>query len=494
VAVRSHTIGALLRRQADARGAHALLVCDDERLSYSDAERRSAQLARGLLALGAGKGTHVGLLYPNGSDFVVAMLAAGRIGAVVIPNTTFATSMDLRRQLAHSDTSILLATASHRGNDFRARLAEVDPAATPLLRHVLIDSAPADAVDEALFSATEDDVDRSDPLAIIYTSGSTGAPKGVVHTHAALLAHQKNLNAVRGLTADDVLFCNSPFFWIGGFAFGLLATLVAGSTLVCSNATDACRTLDLLESERPTVTNGFAAGIARLARDPSFGTRDLSSMRRGNLYPIMAHEARPVDTELRHNMLGMTEAGSVVLLSGDETDQPEHRRGSFGKPAPGFETKIDVDGELCIRGPYVMQHYYKHSREQCFDADGWFHTGDIARTDADGFYYFLGRRGSMIKTAGANVTPAEVEKAIARVSGGAAAYVFGVPDSERGQAVVAVIATSDAFDESALRHELKRELSAYKIPKRIIAIAPSEIPLLSSGKVDMKRLAAVFDA
>jgi acyl-CoA synthetase (AMP-forming)/AMP-acid ligase II len=388
------TIGAILRRQADSRGAHPLVVCDDERLSYADAERQSARLARGLIALGAGKGTHIGLLYPNGGEFVVAMLAAARIGAVVIPYTTFATATELRRQLAHSDTAILLATASHRGNDFRARLADVDRTAAPLPRHVLIDSAPADAVDESLFEAIEDDVDASEPLAIIYTSGSTGAPKGVAHTHSALLGHQENLNAVRGLTADDVLFCNSPFFWIGGFAFSLLATLVAGSTLVCSNATDACRTLDLLEAEHPTVTNGFAAGIARLARDPSIGARDLSSMRRGNLYPIMAPEARPADSELRHNMLGMTEAGSVVLLSGDETNQPEHRRGSFGKPAPGFETKIDNDGELCIRGPYVIRHYYKHSREECFDADGWFHTGDLVRTDADGFYYFLGRRTS----------------------------------------------------------------------------------------------------
>ena len=151
-------------------------------------------------------------------------------------------------------------------------------------------------------------------------------------------------------------------------------------------------------------------------------------MRRGNLYPIMAPDARPADPELRHNMLGMTEAGSVVLISGDETDQPERRRGSFGKPAPGFETKIiDPDtgatvevgevGELCIRGPYVMQRYYRRSREECFDADGWFHTGDLVRTDHDGFFYFIGRARSTIKTAGANVSPTEVEKAIAKVTG-----------------------------------------------------------------------------
>ncbi len=307
------------------------------------------------------------------------MLAAARIGAVVVPFSTFSTGPELQRQLVHSDTEILLATTSFRGHDYVARLKEVS---APWLRHVVFDNhlPPAGAKP---VTAVEDDVDGCDPLAIVYTSGSTGASKGVVHTHESLLGHQRNLNEIRGLTAQDRLFCNSPFFWIGGLAFGLLATMVAGSTLVCSNATDAGDVLDLLEAVRPTMTNGFAAGIAHLARHESFARRDLSSMRRGNLYPIMAADVRPADPELRHNMLGLTEAGSVLLLSGDETDQPEHRRGSFGKPAPGFETKI-VDDELCIRGRYLMQGYYKRSREECFDADGWFHTGDLVRTDATG--------------------------------------------------------------------------------------------------------------
>ena len=100
----------------------------------------------------------------------------------------------------------------------------------------------------------------------------------------------------------------------------------------------------------------------------------------------------------------------------------------------------------------------------------------------------------MIKSAGANVAPAEVEKALARITRGATAYVFGVPDPDRGQAVVAVIATDDPIDESSLRTELKRELSAYKVPKRIVAVPSSRIPRLSSGKVDMSKLATVFDA
>jgi acyl-CoA synthetase (AMP-forming)/AMP-acid ligase II len=498
-------------------------VRDAERISYAQADRHSAQLARGLVALGAGKGSHVGLLYPNSAAFVVAMLAAARIGAVVVPFSTFATTRELGEQLVGSDTQILLATSSYRSHDYLEQLTDIlsgsdldggaplfDPAA-PQLRRVIFDVERlhqlADTVDQRRLTAMEDDVDGSDPLTIVYTSGTSSTPKGVVHTHAALLNHQRNLNEVRRLTAADKLFCNSPFFWIGGLGFALLATLLAGSTLVCSDTQDAGQTLDLLEAERPTVTNGFAAGIAHLARHPSFGSRDLSSMRRGNLYPIMAPEVRPADPELRHNMLGLTEAGSVILISGDDSDQPEHRRGSFGKPAPGVETKIvDPDtgalaedgtlGELCVRGPCLMQRYYKRSREECFDADGWFHTGDLVATDRDEFVYFIRRQGSMIKTAGANVSPAEVEQAIAKVTGGAVAHVLGIPDAERGEIVAAVVALDHGahFHETALRRQLAAELSAYKIPKRFAAIPAAEVPLLASGKVDMRHLTRLFDA
>jgi acyl-CoA synthetase (AMP-forming)/AMP-acid ligase II len=208
-------------------------------------------------------------------------------------------------------------------------------------------------------------------------------------------------------------------------------------------------------------------------------------------------------------MLGMTEAGGVLLISDDESDQPEHRRGSYGKPAPGFDvTVIDPDtgtvtptgdiGELCIRGPYVMQRYHRRSREECFDVDGWFHTGDLVRSDTDGFLYFIGRRGAMIKTSGANVAPAEVERAIALATGGAVAHVFGLPDPHRGQVVAAVVVRdtegADRFDASTLRAALREHLSAYKIPRRIAAVPPSGVPLLSSGKVDRAALARLFDA
>ncbi|MDT5335089.1 MAG: hypothetical protein QOD90_594 [Mycobacterium sp.] len=517
------TVAAVIKRQSQLRNAHPLLVCDEERLSYADADRLSARAARGLVALGVGKGTHVGLLHPNGPDFVVGLLAVARIGAVAIPFPTFATARELGEQLAGSDVTVLLATPSYRSHDYESRCREVlgtdhfgvtrrlfCPTA-PQLRYVVfaLDDVArlADTVDGALLAAVEEDVDGSDPLAIVYSSGSTGAPKGAIHTHASLLTHQHNLNDVRGLSSGDVLFCNSPFFWVGGLAFGLLATIVAGATLVCSNAADPADTLDLLEAERPTVTNGFAATVAHLARHESFPTRDLSSMRRGNLYPIMPPDVRPADPELRHNMLGMTEAGGTLLICGDESDQPEYRRGSFGLPAPGFEVAIiDPDtrrpveagaaGELRIRGPHLMQRYYRRSREESFDADGWFATGDLACMDVDGFVYFLGRRGAMNKTAGANVSPAEVERVIAAVTGGTVAHVVGIPDRERGEVVAAAVVVEDSspFDESRLRILLSSQLSAYKIPRRFRGLTAAEVPLLASGKVDTRQLRNMFDA
>lgn len=513
------TLASVLAQQCGARTTRPLLICDDDRITYAEAGTRSARLARGLVALGAGKGTHIGLLYPNGSSFVVAMLAAARIGAVVVPFTTFGTAPELRHQLRHADIRILLATPSFRSHDYRARLRDlctisrVAPAKwctnpkVPSLRHVVFEQADLDALadqaPESLLAALEADVDPCDPLAIIYTSGSTAAPKGVIHTNGSLIGHQRGLNEIRALTADDVLFCNSPFFWVGGFAFGLLATLVAGATLVCSNATDPNATLDLLEAEKPTVTNGFAATVTRLAGHPSFAGRNLASMRRGNLYPVMPPDVRPADPELRHNMLGLTETGGTVLLCADETDQPESRRGSFGRPAPGFELKIiDPDGaptlpgdpgELCFRGAFLMQRYHRRSREESFDADGWLHTGDTVCTDLDGFVYFLGRRTAMIKTAGANVSPLEVENAITRVAG-LTAYVIGLPDAVRGQIVAAVIAlrSGQLFDEGTTRDRLKTQLSSYKVPRTFAVVAETDIAMLSSGKVDRRRLEEHF--
>jgi acyl-CoA synthetase (AMP-forming)/AMP-acid ligase II len=511
------TVPALLDDRAARRADHALLVCDDDVLTYAGAASRSAAVAQGLLAAGAGRGSHVGLLYPNGVEFVVATLAAARIGAVSVPLSTFSTTAELRVLLRQADIGLLLATPAFRGRDYVAAVGELGLASGapqhapsfPALRRVEFElDAVVEAgvtVDHAVLRAAGASVQASDRLVIVHTSGSTSEPKGVIHQHGPLLRHLDNLNQLRFYTEDEVLFSNSPFFWIGGYAYSLLGTVLAGATLVCSNATDPAATLDLLERVRPTMVNGFAATVAHLATDPSFPGRDLSSIRRGNLWPIMPPGVRAADPELRHNMLGMTETGSVCMGSDDEGDQPEHRRGSFGRPVPGFEAQVvDVEtgapcgtgevGELWLRSPFLMEGYYGRERHETFTPDGWFRTGDLFHVDGEGLYYFHGRGGDMIKTAGANVSPREVEAAIADATG-LVSHVIGLDDPERGQLVAAAIRVprgQQAPDPDDLHTALRARLSAYKVPRRVLMLPDDEVPMMSSGKLDARALKERF--
>jgi acyl-CoA synthetase (AMP-forming)/AMP-acid ligase II len=496
------TVPVVLAERAASRAEHPFLICDDDVLTYAEADARSADLARSLVAEGAGKGTRIGLLHPNGSAFVVAWLAVARIGAVTLPLSTFSTRPELRTLLRNADVEVLLATPALRGRDVRAELAELVPSLDPpilhpdlpALRRVVLSGDPPtpgvggspESVTDQHLAALAAAVRPADRMVVVHTSGSTSEPKGVVHQHGSLIRHLGILNELRRYTPDEVLFSNSPFFWIGGFAYSLLGTLLAGATLVCTNATDTSAALDVLERTRPTMVNGFAAAVAHLAKDPTFPDRDLSSIRRGNLWPLLPAAIRPADPELRHDMLGMTETGSVCLAGDDEGDQPEHRRGSFGKPVPGLEADV-VDGELRFRGPALMEGYLGREHHETFTAEGWYRTGDLVHVDADGFVYFHGRAGDMIKTAGANVAPREVEAAILAATG-LVAHVVGVADPDRGQVVVAAVRTPEPLDEAELRAALREHLSAYKVPRRFVPLADEDVPMLSSGKVDAQAL------
>jgi acyl-CoA synthetase (AMP-forming)/AMP-acid ligase II len=489
-------------------GEQPLLVADDQCITYAAAAARSRAIATGLLRAGAGRGTHVALLFGNGPDFVACFLAITRIGAIALPLSILSTPRELRILLAGSDTEFLVADTHYRGRDLQAVVrAAVDGDVSgrlalrelPVLRRVWfgVHALENDGHGEdVLVGAAEAEVLPADILCIVHTSGSTSAPKGVLHTHGQVIRNMRRQNDLRGYAGDDRLFSNSPFFWIGGLAYSFIATLLAGARLICSGA-DARATLDLLEAERPTMCNGVASTVLALARDPSFPQRDLSSLRRGNLYPIMPAEVRPADPELRCNLLGMTETGSVLLYGCGDTDLPERKRGTFGRPVPGIECRVvdpetgqgAEEGELLVRGPNVMQGYYGRERSECFDENGWLHTGDRVRVDADGDYYFLGRSGDIIRTAGAQVSPREVEAAISDITGGRLSIVVGVPDPERGQVVVAVVVGDEPLDAGALRAALQERLSPYKMPRRFVAMADSDLPTLSSGKVDLQALA-----
>jgi acyl-CoA synthetase (AMP-forming)/AMP-acid ligase II len=525
------TLPNLVRGQARRFGERPFITLGPERISYAEAESRSARLARGLLATGVGKGTRVGVMFPNGPGWVVAWLAAARIGAIVVPLNTFYKPRELGWVLGHADVDTLLTVSRFRSNDYLERLESVAPTLAerselplfvpelPRLRSVYAWgeegerswARTADAlelaltehgeIDDAFLEAVEATVTPADPMLIIYSSGSTAEPKGAIHGHGAVLRHSENLNAFRDLEADDRIFSPMPFFWVGGLVFTLLAAMHRGAFLVCEEVFLPGDTLALLERERVTIAAGWPHYSKAMLAHPTFAQRDLSSIRGGNLYDMLPGALRPGDPELRSNSLGMTETCGPHSIDRMDVDLPESLRGSFGRAAPGVEHKVvepesgaplpaGEPGEICVRGASLMQGLYKVEREDTFDRDGFYHTGDGGWLSEDGHLYFQGRLGDMIKTAGASVAPREVEVALEALPEVASAFVVGVADDLRGQNVAAavVLERGRALDATECRTRLRRELSAYKVPRHTFFFEKSELPFTDSGKIDKRRL------
>jgi acyl-CoA synthetase (AMP-forming)/AMP-acid ligase II len=296
-----------------------------------------------------------------------------------------------------------------------------------------------------------------------------------------------------------------PFFWVGGFTFTLLSAMHVGAFMICERVFEAGETLELLERERATIVAGWPHYSRAMVDHPSFHQRDLSSIRSGNLYEILPEAVRPKDPELRSNGLGMTETCGPHTIEWMNVDLPERLRGTFGKSVPGVEHKI-VDpesgerlptgspGEICVRGYSLMQGLHKVEREDVFDDEGFYHTGDTGYFDEDGWLFFQGRAGDLIKTAGANVTPREVEVVIDSIGEVKAGYVVGVPDPDRGQNVAAAVILKQGaeLDADTLRGRLREELSAYKVPRHIFFYADGGLPFTDSGKIDKRRLTAML--
>ncbi len=519
---------AITAQHADA----PMVVLGDARRTYREAEARSAALSSALLEAGVGKGSHVGLLLPNGPDWIEHWLAVTRIGAIAVPFNTFYQARELGWTLDHADIEFLVTADRFLQHDYLERLEAAVPelaksdggplalASLPFLRRIFVVKSGADDVLPTWCAELEmrDDIDRtrleaaearvrpSDAMMILYSSGSTADPKGAVHSHGAVIRHSHNLLATRDLVASDRVWSPMPFFWVGGFVFSLLGCLHAGACVICEEVFEPEATLRLFEREGVTIAAGWPHFGQALANHPSAKERDLSALRAGNLPDLLPPSVVAPDPELRPNALGMTETcGPHTCVS--EGPLPESLRGSHGVAVPGVEHKIidpqsgepmppGEDGEICVRGYSLMQRLYKVEREDTFDADGFYHTGDVGHFDENGVLFFKGRLGDMIKTGGANVTPSEVEQVINARAEVARCYVVGVPDPARGQLVVAaVVAEPDReADPEALRAHVKQELAAYKVPRHVFVDAEEALPFTASGKIDKQRLAAQLAA
>jgi acyl-CoA synthetase (AMP-forming)/AMP-acid ligase II len=232
-----------------------------------------------------------------------------------------------------------------------------------------------------------------------------------------------------------------------------------------------------------------------MAKHPSFDGRDLTSVRGGTLIEALPETHRPPTPDRAPMPLGMTETGGPHTTADDPyLPLPEALRGTLGRSLPGFEhLVVDTDdtppgvGELLVRGQLMMDAIYKAERHETFTTDGWYPTGDTGTFEPDGYLRFLGRRNSMIKSGGSNVSPAEVEAVLSALPGVLTSHVMGVAAGDRGEDVVAVIVTEPGvtLDRDIVRAEARSALSSFKVPRRWRFVERHELPMLPTGKVDL---------
>ncbi|MEO3759286.1 class I adenylate-forming enzyme family protein [Mycobacterium sp. B14F4] len=497
------TVPALLARAADDFGEHTYLVTPTGRLTYREASGRSADIARWLLGEGVGKGTRVGLFFPNGIDWVLWWLAVSRIGALAVPLSTMYTPAEIAKVARLADLALLIAPGTVLNIDVAERFEAAWPelagmpagcltlrAAPYLRRIVLIDGeapgwatrrqADVHGVPPDVLAAAEAEVSPADLAVVVHTSGSTADPKGVMHTHGTLVRQTSTWPAaIRAVTKSEGpprIVCAMPFFWIGGL-LAVTGALHEQVTVCVMPRLDAETALDLVERERASGVIGWPAFTQRLREHPSFAARDLSCapmLRDGPLDIAMVDvpDGFPVHRTMSETAGGFAHTDMRIV---DED---------------GAEVPDGTVGELLIRGIGVMAGYNKRERWETFDEDGWYHTGDrVYRRAGDPRLFYVGRTTDLIKAAGANVSPLEVEAVIAEFPDVAQCLVLGVEDPTRGEQVCAVVVpAADEVDTASLAARTRAELSAYKVPTRWVIAAGDRLPTLPSGKFDRKAL------
>jgi acyl-CoA synthetase (AMP-forming)/AMP-acid ligase II len=524
------TVGAVLRRSVAANGGNDAIATRAETLSYRTLAERSAAMARALVAIGAGKGTRIALLAPDGILWLTTFLAAMRIGAIVAPLSTLCTAPELAYLLRHSDAQVLIGARRFLRHEYAERMTAALPGLAdsrgqlrlrnaPYLRSIWLDDATGadwagsldtllaraaapDAPDDGLLAAMENEVVPSDDAVIIYTSGSTSLPKAVLHTQRSVAHHPQILGEHFCIKASDRMMPLLPLFWIGGLAMAL-EVLQAGATLLYPESPALDTVCDSIVTLRANRVNTWGPQLARLRAAVAARGIDVESI--GGLAQLREPDGKPIPPERAANMLGMTESFGPHSSEPLDTVLPAHRVGSSGRATSDYERRV-VDpatgevlgpgrsGELQLRGGGLMKGFYKIDPRQVFTPDGFYPTGDIVRIEEDGHLFFEGRRGDMLKTSGANVSRLEVEAALRALPEVALPIVVGLPDAEIGQLVVAAVvpAEGSAPTEASLQAALRERLSSYKVPRRILVIAPDEVLWTPSNKIRLADMAQLI--
>ena len=518
------TIPAQFAATVTARGDCDAVAMMHETVSYAELERRSARLARALLAAGAGKGARIALLAPDGIFWISAFLATLRIGAMVTCCSTLASPKELAHMVRHSDVQFFIGARRFLGHDYGAKLAQAFPDIAegqpdalmvedaPFLRSVWLEDAEglpwarnigdlldrADDIPEALLPAIEAQVAPSDHAVIVYTSGSTNLPKAVLHTQWNISRHPPELAKLFLIKPDDRMLPMLPAFWLGGMAMAL-QVLSQGACLVYPASPDLEVLVETILALKVNRLNGWGDGLNRLRKLAPERGIDIDAI--VGLGHFRDETGALIPVELQSGMLGMSETFAPHSAERLDYRMPADKQFCCGRPVNGYQRRI-VDpetgevlppnqiGELQLRGGALMDGFYKKRREEVFTPDGFYPTGDLCRIDEDDYLYFVARRNDMIKTRAANVSRLEVEAALNALPDVAISVVTGLEDAEFGQVVAAAVVPAAGASPSAesLRTALREEISSYKVPRLIVFIEACDVPRTDTGKVKLHEL------
>nr|WP_238344384.1 long-chain-fatty-acid--CoA ligase [Ramlibacter lithotrophicus] len=484
-------------------------------LTDSDGQRTYAQLAQRIHAVarflgtpGSQPGDRVALLLPNGCAFVETQLGCALAGHLCVPLNLRQLPEEQQRILRDAQATVLFVHARYVD-----RIAGFRDALPGLHTVVMVGQGqePGTIAYDTLFTAPHNDVrlpavDRDSGAVMLYTSGTTSAPKGAVLTHANYLANLRQYLAAVGLPEGGVNLQLSPMFHAAGIF--CLVHLLRGARTVFLEKVEPAAILDAIERERVTFMFTVPTVLYQLLDQPDLPLRDITSLQRVQYgaAPITGsrlHQAMRVFGQRLQHSYGMTEGTShvsILLGAGHET-----HAGSVGQTLPGVELRVvddegrevatDEIGELIVSGPNVFSGYWRQPVVTLETLrDGWLHTGDLGRRDAQGFIYVIDRKKDMIISGGANIYPSDIEDALMRHPAVAECAVFGVPDELWGEAVAAavVLRAGHAPDEAALIAYLRGHLGGYKVPKKLWIM--NALPKNATGKILKRELRVQCDS
>ena len=419
-----------------------------------------------LQAEGVQRGAIVAWLGHNSWDMLATLVACQRLGAVLLP---------LNWRLAAAE---LAALCRHAGAGHLMGTPEMEGLAGEVLARTRLQPGPADGVQPC-------------DLLLVYTSGTSGQPKGAMHTQAGMQANALAAIAAQGLTARDRVLSVLPLFHVGGLCIQTLPALAVGARVSLLPRFDPDAFFDALRDWRPTTTLLVPAVMKALVEHPRWAGADLASLAYVNsgsqIVPrhlIEAFHARGVPVA---QVYGATETGPVSVVL--RPDEALAHVGHAGRPALGVQMRLAADGEILLKAPQLMRGYHR-SAAPAFDAEGWFHTGDLARRHEDGCIEVVGRSKELIISGGENIHPAEIEQLVAAWPGVAECAVVGVPDVRWGEVPVLVLvaAAGAEIDTAALLASLEGRLARFKHPRR--AVVRPALPRTALGKVQRAQLAA----